>query len=161
MVRFSSGFQWLSAKLMVVGALLLLLMVGLTCVDVIGRMFGHPVFGAYELMSFMAALVAAAALPDTHLEKRHIGVEIITNKLPGKIRLLLELLTNSFACVIFGIASWRIFALALKVKASGEVSMNLEAPEYLVMAAVGAGFFLFFIAIILSLITTFKKLFKR
>jgi len=143
---------------MLLGSFLLLAMVGLTCLDVFGRMFGHPVFGAYELMSFMAALVAAAALPDTHARKRHIGVEIITERLSRKTRLLVELGRDLVAFVIFAIVAWRMFILASNVRDSGEMSMNLGAPEYLVMAAVGCGFLFLAGAIIKTLIATINKL---
>lgn len=151
-------FDTLSDKLMFLGSLLLLAMVALTCLDVFGRMFGHPVFGAYELMSFMAALVAAAALPDTHAQRRHIGVEIITEKLSSKTRLYLELVIDVVSLGIFIIVTWRMFILAMNVKESGELSMNLKAPEYLIMAAVGVGFFLFACAIIRTFFSTIKKL---
>lgn len=136
-------------------------MVALTCVDVFGRMFGHPVFGAYELMSFMAALIAAAALPDAHMERRHIGVELVTTKLNNKVRYAVEFMTDIISCAIFGIVAWRMFILAVKVRASGEKSMNLGAPEYLVMAAVGVGFVLFFFAIFNTLSKTLAKLRER
>jgi TRAP-type C4-dicarboxylate transport system permease small subunit len=155
---FSSTFQWISEKLMLLGSFLLLAMVLLTCIDVFGRMFGHPVFGAYELMSFMAALVAAAALPDTHSKKRHIGVEIVTDKFTKKTRLIFELIADFVACSIFAIVTWRMFTLAKNVHDSGEKSMNLGAPEYLVMVAVGGGFFLFAFAIIKTFTETIQKL---
>jgi len=155
---FGKLFDKLSDKLMLFGSLLLLAMVALTCVDVFGRMFGHPVFGAYELMSFMAALVAAAALPDTHARKRHIGVEIITEKLSRRTRLILEVISDLVAFVIFCIVTWRMFILAMNVRESGELSMNLEAPEYLIMASVGVGFLLFAFAIIKTFLSTINKL---
>ena len=161
MAQLSAAFQWASTKLMLLGSILLMALVLLTCIDVFGRMFGYPVFGAYELMSFMAALIAAAALPDAHIEKRHIGVEIVTSKLKRKTRLFMELITDVLACFIFGIVTWRVFILAKNVHDSGEVSMNLKAPEYLVMGAVGVGFVLFSCAIIITISRTFKKLTAR
>ncbi|MFV0438766.1 MAG: TRAP transporter small permease [Desulfopila sp.] len=161
MARLVQGFHWLSKKLMQLGAVLLLAMVALTCIDVVGRLFGHPVFGAYELMSFMAALVATAALPDTHTEKRHIGVEIVTNKLGKRTNRFLQLGTGILACAIIGIAAWQLVLLARNVRLSGEVSMNLGAPEYMVIAAVAVGFVLFFFSILFSLREIVGKLSKR
>lgn len=155
---FGKLFDKLSDKLMFLGSLLLLAMVALTCLDVFGRMFGYPVFGAYELMSFMAALVAAAALSDTHSKRRHIGVEIITEKLTKKTRLYLDLVIDVVSFVIFCIVTWRMFILATNVQASGELSMNLMAPEYLIMGAVGVGFLLFAFAIVKTFFSTISKL---
>ncbi|MBM9603608.1 TRAP transporter small permease [Desulfopila inferna] len=155
---FGKLFDKLSDKLMFLGSLLLLAMVALTCLDVFGRLFGYPVFGAYELMSFMAALVAAAALSDTHAKRRHIGVEIITEKLSKKTRLYLDLVIDVVSFVIFCIVTWRMFILATNVRASGELSMNLMAPEYLIMGAVGVGFLLFAFAIVKTFFSTISKL---
>lgn len=155
---FGKIFDKISDKLMFLGSLLLLAMVALTGLDVFGRMLGYPVFGAYELMSFMAALVAAAALPDTHAQRRHIGVEIITEKLSQRTKLYLNLIIDIVSLVIFCIVTWRMFILAVNVRASGELSMNLNAPEYLIMAAVGVGFLLFAFAIVKTFFSTISKL---
>ena len=155
---FGKIFDKLSDKLMFLGSLLLLAMVALTALDVFGRMLGYPVFGAYELMSFMAALAAAAALPDTHAQRRHIGVEIITEKLSQRTRLYLDLVIDVVSFVIFCIVTWRMFILAVNVRASGEMSMNLNAPEYLIMGAVGVGFLLFAFAIVKTFFSNISKL---
>jgi TRAP-type C4-dicarboxylate transport system permease small subunit len=154
-------FDWISGKLMSVGGILLLAMVALTCVDVIGRMFGYPVFGAYELMSFMAALVAAAALPDTHARRGHIGVEILTNKLSSRNQLKLELVLDVVAFFVFAIVTWRMFIYGRNLRASGEVSMNLKAPEYVITFAIGVGFLLFALAVIKTFVETIQKLKER
>jgi TRAP-type C4-dicarboxylate transport system permease small subunit len=154
----SRTLTWLSGKLMFLGSLLLLCMVALTCIDVFGRLLGYPVFGAYELMSFMAALVAAAALPDTHANRRHIGVELLTSKFRATTQHIFECVTDLVAVVVFAIVTWRIFLLAKTVRESGELSMNLGAPEYLIMAMVGIGFFLFTCTIVKTFIESLKKL---
>ena len=59
-------FEWVLDKLKILGAVSLVGMVSLTCVDVVGRFFGHPVFGSVELVGFMATLSVALALPYTH-----------------------------------------------------------------------------------------------
>jgi TRAP-type C4-dicarboxylate transport system permease small subunit len=135
-------------KMKLVGAGLLVVMVLLTCVDVVGRLFRHPVFGSIELMSFMGALAVATALPYTHSVKGHIGVEIFINKLPPTLRYVIEIVTGLLSLILFGIVTWKMFEYSLKMMASGEVSMNLGLPEYLIIAAVGVGFVIFGLVII-------------
>lgn len=143
---------------MVAGGALLVIMMALTCVDIVGRMLGYPVFGAYELISFMAALAVALSLPDTHAHKRHIGVEILTTRLAPATRLRLALITDLVALLLFAVVSWRMFVYAGQLRRSGEVSMNLGMPEYTITFAVAVGFLFFSIAIVKTWLETLKKL---
>lgn len=151
-------FDWVSNKMMLVAGFFLVSMMALTCVDVAGRMFRHPVFGSYELISFMAAVVVAGALPDAHSEKRHIGVEIVVNKLSPKIQNVFELVTNVLSLALFSIVTWRMIVYGLSMKKSGEVSMNLNLPEYIVIFIVGFGFLVFCASIIKTLVDTVQNL---
>ena len=145
-------------KMKLIGAALLVIMMLLTCVDVVGRLFRHPVFGSIELMSFMGALAVAMALPYTHSVKGHIGVEIFINKLPRTLRHLIELATSLLSLILFGIVTWKMFEYSLKMMASGEVSMNLELPEYGIIAVVAIGFIIFELAIIKGMADTIGEL---
>ncbi|MFP4034653.1 MAG: TRAP transporter small permease [Desulfovermiculus sp.] len=150
--------DWISRKMLLVGGFFLVAMMALTCMDVIGRMFRHPVFGSYELISFMAAVVVAATLPDAHSEKRHIGVEIVVNKLSPKVQNVFELVTNILSLALFSLVTWRLVKYGLSMKKSGEVSMNLKLPEYIIIFVVGFGFLVFCASIIKTLVDTVQDL---
>ena len=143
---------------MMIGGFLLMSMMALTCLDVVGRLFGYPIFGTYELVTFMAALVTAAALPDTHAEKRHIGVEIVTNMLSSNVRRSIDLVTSAVALILFMVVTWRLFLLGTTLRRSGEVSMNLRLPEYMITYAVGLGFLIFVVIIIKRIVDTFNTI---
>jgi len=65
------GLEYISVKMKMLGAACLFGMAALTCVDVVGRYFKHPIFGSVELVSFMGVLVVAMSLPDTHSANGH------------------------------------------------------------------------------------------
>ena len=69
--------DWILEKLKIIGAVCLVGMTFLTCADVIGRLFLHPIFGSVEIVAFMATLSVAMALPYTHKIKGHVGVQEI------------------------------------------------------------------------------------
>jgi TRAP-type C4-dicarboxylate transport system permease small subunit len=140
--------EQITEKMKLIGAGLLVIMMALTCVDVVGRLFRHPVFGSIELMSLMGAVAVAMALPYTHAVKGHIGVEILMNKLPRTHRKIIELVTNFLSLILFGIVTWKMFEYSFKMMESGEVSMNLELPEYLIIGVVGIGFVMFTLTIV-------------
>ena len=151
----------ITEKMKFIGAGLLVIMMALTCVDVVGRLFRHPVFGSIELMSLMGAIAVAMALPYTHAVKGHIGVEIVIDKLPRTMRLVIELITNLLSLGLFGIVTWKMFEYSIKMMESGEVSMNLGLPEYLIIGVVGLGFVMFTLTIIKGMAETVGELRRK
>jgi len=78
---FWKTIDWIVEKLKIVGAACLVGMTFLTCADVVGRLFLHPIFGSVEIVAFMATLSVAMALPYTHKIQGHVGVEILVRLL--------------------------------------------------------------------------------
>lgn len=147
-------------KLKMVGAVFLLGMALLTCVDVVGRIFKHPIFGSVELVSFMGAIAIACSLPYTHQEKGHIGVELFMQKLPKKARHIIELCTELLSLALFIVVSWRMFHFSISSKESGVLSMNLQLPEYAIIFILACGFVIFTLTIIDSIVQTLAELRK-
>ncbi len=152
------AIQFVSDKMRAVGAICLCGMAALTCIDVVGRFFKHPIFGSVELVTFMGVLAVAFALPDTHYQKGHIGVEIIVTRLSATKRLVIDSITQITALVFFSIVSWRMVDYAFKMKASGEVSIELQLPEWLVIFAVAFCFIVFSLIIMKGIVENFRKL---
>lgn len=149
---------FVSGKLKIVGAVALFGMAVLTCADVIGRLFKHPIFGSIELVSFLAVFAVAMAMPFTQMNKGHIGVELFVDKLPRKGRLFFELCTETVSLALFVIISWRMFLFSIKLRASGEVSMNLHLPEYAIVFVLACCCVVLCLVILASIIKTFTKL---
>lgn len=160
METIQKALLFLTAKLKMVGAVFLIGMALLTCADVVGRLFKYPIFGTVELVSFMGAIAIACSLPFTHQEKGHIGVELFTRKLPRKVRHIIELCTELFSLVLFLLVSWRMVLYSFKAKESGELSMNLQLPEYAIIFVLACGFLIFSIIILNSIFQTLAQLRK-
>ena len=122
--------EWFSDKLRFLGACCLMGMTLLTCVDVVGRYFRHPVYGSMELVGFMATLSCIMALPYTHAVKGHIGVEILVRLLSEKTQTIISVCTNVLSLLLFTVVTWCMTKYALTMKQSGEVSISLKLPEY-------------------------------
>ena len=152
--------QWISDKLKFIGAACLAGMTFLTCADVLGRYLGHPIFGSVEIVGFMSILAVGLALPYTHQEKGHIGVEIITQLLSKKTQRIIDICTGIVSTVIFALISWRMLIYAKTMKDSGEVSMNLEFPEYVIIYAMSFCFLIFTATLAREIFQNFIKLKK-
>lgn len=155
-------WQWTMGQLRtlfnILGAACLVGMMALTCVDVIGRQMGTPVFGSVELVGFMATLAAAFALPRTHELKGHIGVEILVRKFSRRVQASIEFFTQTAALLFFSVVTWRMAVYADTMRLSGEVSMNLGFPIHLVIYLCAFSFLVFTLTIIEDVATAFQKM---
>lgn len=149
---------FVSEKLKVIGAFFLFGMALLTCADVVGRLFKYPIFGSVELVSFMGVIAIACSLPFTHQHKGHIGVELFIRKLPSRVKHIITLCTEILSLILFILIAWRMFHYAQKTQASGELSMNLQLPEYVIIYILACGFVIFTLIIINSIFQTLSKL---
>lgn len=147
-----------SRWLKIIGAFCLTGMAVLTCIDVVGRFFNRPVFGAVELVGFMATLTVAAGLPYTHQVRGHIGVEILVRGFSARTQSIIECLTILLSLVLFALVAWQMAEYAQTMARSGEVTMNLGFPEYVIIYAVAFCFSVFFLAILQDFISSIAAL---
>ena len=148
MQSFWNMVQKIVNTMKTIGTACLVGMTLLTCVDVVGRFFGRPIFGSVELVGFMATMAVAAALPYTHQMKGHIGVEILLRLFSQRVQTIIELCTNLLSVFLFALITWRMADYAYTMQQSGEVSMSLEFPEYLIIYLVSVCFLIFSLLIL-------------
>lgn len=133
------------------------LMIALTVIDVIGRAIDHPVEGAIETTGFLATLVLAFAMPDSHKHKIHIGVDILTRKMSSRMLSVMDTLTGTAACVLFVFICQQSYLYAVTLSESGERSMTLKLPVHLFIYAVSLSFGVLALLQAADVVTRFKK----
>jgi len=158
MKMFWKALQLISDALRVMGLACLVGMMLLTCVDVVGRKFGHPIFGSVELVGFMATMAVAFALPYTHQVRAHIGVEVLVQLLSRKAQNIIELCTHLVSLGLFIVVTWQMFLYADTIHKSGTVSMSLELPEHLIIYIVAVCFLIFSLMIMKDIVENIQKL---
>ena len=158
MLTFQKIIEWILDKLKIIGAGCLVGMMFLTCADVVGRLFRHPIFGSVELVAFMSTLAVAMALPYTHKLKGHIGVEILVRKFSLKTQTIIDVCTGILSLALFTVVTWRMNVYAHTMQESGEVSMNLELPEHMIIYVVAFCFLIFLLIILQDTIQNIRKL---
>jgi TRAP-type C4-dicarboxylate transport system permease small subunit len=161
MNTFLNIIDWILVKLKIIGAACLVGMTLLTCADVVGRMLRHPIFGAVELVIFMATLSVAMALPYTHQVKGHIGVEILVRMFSESTQAIIDLCTSIVSLILFGIITWQMIRYALTIQESGELSISLKFPEYLIIYVVAFCMLIFTLIIVRDILDTARKLRNR
>ncbi|MCU0575733.1 MAG: TRAP transporter small permease [Desulfobacterota bacterium] len=134
--RFTSR---LSEKMNWIGAATLVFMMLLTVADVFGRLFGSPIPGTFEIIGFTGAAVIAFALPYTSVMKGHIAVDIVVERLPWLVRVIINAINALVSMVLFGVISWQCMKFAQSIRASKEVSLTLQMPVYPFVYGIAAG----------------------
>jgi len=143
--------SYLSRFFMIVAGIALLLLVLLATGNVALRLFQLPFAGTYEIVSFLGALVTAGALAHTQRRRDHIMVDILTARFPPLARRLLDAVSDGVAAVLFGIASWQLYAWGEKIRVSGELSETLQLRFHPFVYGVAAGFALLTLVLILQM----------
>ena len=157
METWQSAVEGLIGLLKRIGGAALVGMMVITCVDVIFRAFNRPIFGAVEIVSFMATVVLACAMPMTDFEHGHVGVDLMVRKLKPRTQALYSGVGNLFAGVLFGLVCWQMFLYGNTVKASGEVSMSLQFPDYILIYLVAVAFGVLSLVIFTECVIYLKK----
>lgn len=134
------------------GGAALIALVLLATGNVALRIFRVPLGGAYEVVAFLGAIVIAGALGHTQKRKDHIVVEILSERFPPGVKRVLDGIGYAVSAVLFGIVTWRVFALALTIQRSGELSETLKLPFHPFVYAVAAGFAVFVLTLLLDLV---------
>lgn len=111
----------------------------LTCADVVMRLVGRPIPGTYELVGYFGAMIVAFALACTSVERGHIAVELLVDRLPRRVRAFIEAIGNLAAAMLFGFLAWQSLVYALDLIESGEVSLTLGIPTWPFVFGLAAG----------------------
>jgi TRAP-type C4-dicarboxylate transport system permease small subunit len=140
-----------------IAAAAIVIMMLLTCADVILRLFGRPILGTYELVGFLGTVVIAFALAYTSIEHGHIAVEILMERFPAKVQSTVEGFNNLIGAGLFLLLAWQSSVYALDLKASGEVSLTLAIPTYPFVYGIAAGCALLTLVLVVESIRAFRR----
>ena len=148
---------YLNKILLVLGGIAVLSLMALATGNVALRVFHMPYRGAYELVSFLGAIVIAFALGYTQKRRDHIVVDILTEKFPARLNRVLDAINYSVTLIFFSLVTWQIFVWGMKIWESGEVSETLKIIYYPFIFAVSLGFGVLSLTLLIDLLKTFQR----
>ncbi len=115
----------------------LTLVMGITAADVILRILGRPIVGAFELAAFFGAIVIGFSIPFTSWVRGHIFVDFLIMKFSKGARKGIHVFTRLLGLGLFGLIGWNLMKMGVDLQRSGEVSPTLHVPFYPVVYAIG------------------------
>jgi TRAP-type C4-dicarboxylate transport system permease small subunit len=115
----------------------LLAMMFLTCGDIVLRLFRRPIPGTYDLVGFLGAIVAGFALAETTIQRGHVAVQVVVEKLGQKVQKICFLCTTILSIMIFSLCSWESVRYGNDLLAAGVVSPTLKVPFFPILYGIG------------------------
>lgn len=130
MKRLIAGIEKLDIFFISISGVILSFMMLVTLSDIILRLFGKPIVGSVEIITFSGAVVVGFAIPYTSWKRSHVYVDFLTEKLSPRSKKIMAVLTKSAGILIFLFMSYNFIIYGLDLKRTGEVSPSFKLPFY-------------------------------
>jgi TRAP-type C4-dicarboxylate transport system permease small subunit len=157
MKYFEQISKYLNKIFLIVGGIAVLALMTVATANVVLRIFHIPFRGAYELVSFIGAIVIAFALGFTQQLKGHIVVDILTEKFPKKLSKTLDMVNHLVTMVFFAIIAWQIYRVGMQIWSSGELSETLKMIYHPFIFAVSLGFITLSLTALVQLMSDMRR----
>lgn len=123
-------------------SLVLLLLVALTCIDVIGRyFFNSPLVGAVELVEMCMGAITFFSFPLMFMRNDHIIVDLIPQFKRGYLGWIVSLIFLAVTVAIALILGDRVWDYAVRAWEDGDITEYLAIPRYPVVGFITAAIF--------------------
>lgn len=123
--RLLSGwFEW-------IGLAGLLVVMFITCIDVIGtKVFLKPVFGALDIVMLAQLVAISFAAAFALILGRHVRVEFFVTRLPRCAQAVIDSIISFFGLTLFILIIWRLCIHGYFLQTGNEVSATICIPLY-------------------------------
>ncbi len=121
--KLSFWFNWVAGGSLVI-------MVALTCADVMMRAAGHPISGTFEMVGLLGIFIAAYAMAYTQMAKEHVAIDYLLRYLPAALQRAIQAIVYLVSSGFFSLLCWQVIIFAGNLRANGEVSPTSEIPLY-------------------------------
>lgn len=139
MEKFDRFNQKLSFLIEWIGLAGILMMMTITCVDVIGaKVFKVPVPGALDIVMISQSLAVAFTISASLILGRHVEVEFFVPLLPKMLQNIVDIVINFLCLGLFIVICWHLFAYGYDMQTGNEVSPTIRIPLYIFAYGVAA-----------------------
>ncbi|MFI0399998.1 MAG: TRAP transporter small permease [Thiolinea sp.] len=121
--------RWLALTLNLIAGGALMLMMLITCADVVGRyFFNKPLVGGVELIEVLLGIMIFMALPVISWRNEQVVVDILDPFVPPFPTMIRNLLFNVVTAIALVVIGQRIWDLGARASSHGEVTEYLHLP---------------------------------
>ncbi len=120
----SEWFEW-------IGFAALLLMMVITCVDVVGaKVFRWRLLGALDIVTLSQIVAIGFAASMTLIVGQHISVEFFFKLMPRPVQTVIHVFVLLLSLGLFVLIIWQLCVLGYSFQESGEYSPTIYIPLY-------------------------------
>lgn len=137
-----------------------LVMIGVTVIDVVARIFNIGIVGAYDIVQIAGVIAIGCGLPYVTAVKGHIAIEFFYQNLNRIGRIAVDTLFRLAALTLFGFLVYKSIDYGLSLYASGEVMPTLQIPVFWIPLLIGINLMLVSLVILYHLLHPGKEMIK-
>jgi len=137
-------------------ARVLFCMMVVTCLDVVGRYFCHPVPGTYDMVGIGGGLVLALGLAMSHVAGMKISMQSLYKR-PEFLRQMVNIVVSVLSVGTLALIGWRCFKLGNDLFERDVVSDTIQIPLYPFLYLAGLGMSVYCIVVLLEFLMSFRK----
>jgi TRAP-type C4-dicarboxylate transport system permease small subunit len=120
------------------GAAALAVALAAVMIDVVGRYFGHPLYGARDVVQMAGIFVVFGGMAWCHQRGGHVSVDLFASSFPPGLNRALTVVGDLAGAVVFALIAWQVWkaaTLAVLLKMSTNLLYLPRAPFlYAIMA---------------------------
>jgi TRAP-type C4-dicarboxylate transport system permease small subunit len=145
-----------------IGIIGLLVMLGITCIDVISaKCFRSPIHGAIDIVMLSQVVVIAFTIAAAQIVGRHVRVELFVSRLTETSQAVIDSFIYLFQFILFALIVWRTYELGSSLATADEVSGTLFVPLYPFIFAIAVGCIPMCILFLLKFLNSVSKMVKK
>lgn len=157
---FYSGIRRIIIFLALLAGLVILVMIGVTVTDVILRMFGTGITGAYDIVRIMGIIAISFSLPYVTAIKGHIAIEFFYHRFSRTGRIVLDSSFRTISILVFILLAWRNILYGMLLLHSNQVMQTLPIPVFWIPWMISLSCILMILTILYHLFHPGKELVK-
>jgi len=123
------------------GALGLVTVTGVVIVDVVGRYFNQPLYGAQDVVQMAAVFIVFGGMAYCERRGGHIAVDLLEHRFSPELNRWLTVAGATLGAVIFALIAWQVWEaskLARMLNMSTNILYLPRAPFQYALAAMSA-----------------------
>lgn len=144
-----------------ISALAIMAMLFVSCADIFLRFLGMPLYGVYDIVSFLGAIAVSFAIAQTSAENAHVAVSLLVSKFPERIRACNRAVVNFLLFVFFIAIAWQSYVYASDLRASGEISPTIQLPYYPIVYGIAFAAVAVCLVLLLAFVENLDKVFRK
>jgi len=135
----------------------IVILMALVVTNIVLRFAWRPLLGTYEFVSFLSAVVISFALAYCAVQRGHIAVTLVVDRLPPRGQAIVDVIINAVSIIFLGLTVWQITLYATDMVVSGEVSPTTKTPFYPFVYGVALGFLFLCLVLLVDLLKSINR----